>query len=273
MKRLHCILLSMILLLLVAFPLFAAKTNLLISGIKYGQAEGGGVEALQEVRILDSSSSEIGIGSVEIPVTARSASEDGIIAFSWVFNGNQFKVATLHFNITPFTCTYTDSNEVEQTSYLPFSMHFECSDTKVGNFTIPYRSSDNPLGNNGFKLTIGDKDYVYEYSDSITAMTGISNGPASIAAATCDLSWDTSATGSKDFYVTYNMSLFSAVSKDGTALTSGNYPDLCNHWNRRGTAYIKLDINADGTYTVGGTTYTIEPGSYVSTVTISFSAP
>ena len=68
------------------------------------------------------------------------------------------------------------------------------------------------------------------------------------------------------------MSSKSIVSIDNNVISSGNssYPSLCNQWNRSGTAYVKLDINANAEFNVGGTIYTATTGVYRSTITVSF---
>ena len=226
--------------------------------------------------IWDPSENDLSVsGSSQVEIAARGASGDGIVAFTWVLYGNLFGNASVSFDISPMTFT----DDEEEVHYLPFTMTFVCGNTMISHFTVPYNSAS-PISNSSFVLRQNNNTYTYQYSDYISSMTatGTANTvPATLSAAKKTLSWTVNPgaethTGSQSVGITYNLGTKSVVSIGNNVINSGNnnYPSLCNQWNRSGTAYIKVDINANAEYTVGGTVYTAVSGIYRSTVTVTF---
>ena len=267
---------SALLLLLVLLPayIFCVTNEVQLQAYKVDKGEV--VNPYIYSTIWDPSENDLSIsGSSQIDIAARGANGDGIVAFTWVFYGNVFGVASVSFEVGPMT--YTDDEDVSH--YLPFTMTFVCGDTMVSHFNVPL-NSNSPVSNANFTMRNNNTTYTYRYSDYISSFSATGSSafaPTTIDQARKSLSWTVnpgngSHTESQTVGITYNMSSKSIVSIDNNVISSGNssYPSLCNQWNRSGTAYVKLDINANAEFNVGGTIYTATTGVYRSTITVSF---
>ena len=169
--------------------------------------------------------------------------------------------------------TYLD--EHDEPHYLPFTLTFVCEETMISHFTVPYNG--NPISNASFTMRENNITYTFKYSDFIKKITpgdgSPINSPATLSAAKASMSWTVNPgegthTGSQTITIDYSMSQTSTVNI-GNNVISSNYPDLCNQWNRAGSAYIKIDTNANAEYTQGGVVYTATSGVYSSTITIT----
>lgn len=268
MKR--SILLILILILL-PICIFSETTEVVIEGFKVDNTSAGGAYIFP--KIWDPNSNDMGIiSSSEVDITARGASGNGILAFTWVLYGNYYGNASVSFSVSPMTFV----DEQDATHYLPFTLTFVCGQTMISHFTVPYNSS--PISNASFTTRENGNTYTFKYSDFIKKITAggtTINSPASLSAATASMSWTVNPgagthTENQTFSIDYSMSQKSTVSIGAEVIDNSiNYPNLCNQWNRAGSAYIKIDTNANASYTQNGTEYTAESGIYTSTITIT----
>lgn len=268
MKR---VILLFLILILLPVCIFSETAEVVIEGFKADNDATGGEYLFPKIR--DSNNKDMSVEpSSEVGINARGASGEGILAFTWVLYGNYYNKASVSFSISPMT--FVDDHD--DAHYLPFTLTFVCGETMVSHFTVPYNG--NPISNSSFTIRENGNTYTFKYSDFITKITAegtIINSPASLSAATASLSWvvnpgaDTH-TGSQTFSIDYSMSQTSKVSIGNNVIDNiSEYPTLCNQWNRAGSAYIKIDTNANAEYTQGGVVYTAASGVYTSTITIT----
>ena len=268
MKRMF---LFFLLLILLPVYMFCERTEVVIEGFKVDNDATSGAYIFP--KIWDSNNNDMSVvSSSEVGINARGASGDGILAFTWVLYGNYYKNASVSFSISPMT--FVDDHD--EAHYLPFTLTFVCEETMISHFTIPYNG--NPISNASFTIRENGNTYTFKYSDFITKITAAGttiNSPASLSAATASMSWTVNPsagthTGNQEFSIDYSLSQKSTVSIGNNVITNSNrYPDLCNQWNRAGSAYIKIDTNANAEYTQGGVVYTAASGVYSSTITIT----
>ena len=264
-------LLLFLILILLPVSVFCERTEVIIEGFKVDNEGTSGAYLFP--KIWDPNNNDMSVvSSSEVDITARGASGDGILAFTWVLYGNYYNNASVSFTIGPMT--YVDDND--ETHYLPFTLTFACEDTMISHFTVPYNST--PISNASFTTRSNNITYTYKYSDfikKITAGATVINSPATLSAAKASMSWTVNPgagthTGNQTFSVDYSMSQKSTVSIGNDVINNSNdYPDLCNQWNRAGSAHIKIDTNANAEYTQGGVVYTAASGVYSSTITIT----
>lgn len=251
---------------------FCVTTDVSINAFKVDRTEGFSsyvYPAIHDPNDIDMSI----VQSSQVDISARGASGDGIVAFSWVLYGNVFGAASVSFNIGPMT--YVDEDDIVH--YIPFSMTFVCGETMISHFSVPY-NSNSPIESNSFTIRENNKTYKFKYSDIVTSIStngGASSVPASLAAARTTLSWDVNPgagthTANQSFTVNYNMSSRSIVSVGDSVLSNqSQYPTVCNQWNRSGTAYIKMNIDANAEFSVNNTRYTASSGIYRSMITVT----
>lgn len=268
MKRL---MLLFFVLILLPVCLFCETTTVVIEGFKVDTQGNEGLYLFP--KLWDSNNNDMSVVlSSEVAITARSASGDGILAFTWVLYGNCFNDASVTFSVSPMTFIDDEDN----VNYLPFTLTFACEDTRVSHFTVPYNST--PLANASFTIRENQTTYTFQYSDfvkSITAGGNTISNPASLSSAKASLSWDVNPgagthTGNQSFSVLYSLSSKSKVSIGNNVINNvAQYPNLCNQWNRSGSVYVKIDTNANAEYTKGGVVYTAASGVYTSTITVT----
>lgn len=264
--------LFLIMITLVSSSAFCVLTDITINAYKVDRSEGNAAYIFPTVKDPNSNDMSV-VQSSAVDISARGASGDGIVAFSWVLYGNVFKTVSLSFEVSPMT--YTDDED--NSHYIPFSMTFVCGDTMVSHFTVPY-NSNSPVESPSFTIRDNNTTYKFKYSDYITKMAindGAGSAVESLANAKATLSWTVNPltgthTDNQSFNVTYNMGNKSVVSVGNTIINNQNqYPSVCNQWNRSGTAYIKMNIDADADFEVNNETYTAVSGIYRSTVTVT----
>lgn len=268
MKRL---LLPFVILVLLPVWLFCESTEAVIEGYKIDTQNNNSVYMFP--KLWDPNNNDMSVKtSSEIDITARGASGDGILAFSWVLYGNYYGNASVSFSISPLTFV----DEEDNAHYLPFTLTFACGNTMISHFTVPYNGT--PISNNSFTVRENNTTYTFRYSDfinSITAGGTTITSPSSLSAAKASMSWDVNPgaethTGNQSFSIEYSLSEKSTVSIGNIVISSsGDYPRLCNQWNRAGSAYIKINTNANAEYTKGGVVYTAVSGVYTSTITVT----
>ena len=268
MKR---ILPLLLLLILIPVYVFCDTTSVVIEGFKVDTQ--GNEGAYLFPKLWDPNSNDMSVvTSSEVDINARGASGDGILAFTWVLYGNYYGNASISLNISPLTCI----DEEDNPNYLPFTLTFECGNTMISHFTVPYNSS--PISNASFTTRENQTTYTFKYADFISSISAAGNtisSPASLSLAKASMAWDVNPgagthTGNQTFTVQYCMSAKSTVSIGNTVINnSSNYPKLCNQWNRSGSVYIKIDTNANAEYTKGGVVYTATSGVYTSTITVT----
>lgn len=272
-----------ILLVLIAIVSFAVHADssdveLVLSAIKYDIASGSDAPE-QSIAFADSSQAAIS-SEVEIFEIARGASGMGVTAFSWNYYGNIFGAVTLKLEVSPLRKAKAGGGY----AYIPFTITFVCNGTNVMGYSIPYYSTI-PLRNSNFTKDIQEQvydfwtgwywvtnTYKYEYSDTITTMTGVSGSPlASLDLAVRALTFSQNQTSSQSVSVTYNMKTKSKVKRNNSSsyLNESSYPSLCNTWSRLGTAYVTLNITNEGTLPSGEP---LEYGRYDSTITVTLTA-
>lgn len=263
--------LFLIMITLVSSSAFCVLTDITINAYKVDRSEGNAAYIFPTVKDPNSNDMSV-VQSSAVDISARGASGDGIVAFSWVLYGNVFKSVSLSFEVSPMT--YTDDED--NSHYIPFSMTFVCGDTMVSHFTVPY-NSNSPVESPSFTIRDNNTTYKFKYSDYITKMAtngGAGSAVASLANARTTLSWEVNPgagthTGTQSFDVTYNLSSKSKVLVGDSQISSSQYPSVCNQWNRSGTAYIKLNIDANAEYNVNNTIYTATSGIYRSTIIVT----
>ena len=263
--------LFLIMITLVSSSAFCVLTDITINAYKVDRSEGKTAYVFPTVKDPNSNDMSV-VQSSMIDISARGASGDGIVSFSWVLYGNVFKSVSLSFDVSPLT--YIDDED--ESHYIPFSMTFVCGDTMVSHFTVPY-NSNSPVESSSFTVRDNNTTYKYKYSDYITKMAtngGAGSAVASLANARATLSWEVNPgagthTGSQSFEVVYNLSSKSKVSVGNNEISANQYPSICNQWNRSGTAYIKLNIDANAEFRVNNTSYTAASGIYRSTIIVT----
>lgn len=265
------ILVMVFFLLLVPVLVFCATTEVVVEGFKVDTHENSGAYLFP--KLWDSKSNDLSVvNSSEVDINARGASGDGILAFTWVLYGNYFNKASVTFTISPLT--FVDAEE--NSNYLPFTLTFVCGETMISHFIIPYNST--PLSNNSFTNRENNTTYTFQYADYINSITVAGealSSPSSLSGARTSMTWDVNPgagthTGDQTFSIEYSLSEKSTVSiGTNTINNKANYPKLCNQWNRAGSAYIKIDTNANAEYTKGGVVYTAVSGVYTSTITVT----
>lgn len=248
----------------------SSDVELVVSAIKYDIASGSSTLE-QGIAFTDPSQAAIS-SEVEIFQSARGASGMGVTAFSWNYHGNIFGAVTLKLDVSPLRKSKTGGGY----AYIPFTITFVCDSTNVMGYGIPYYSIM-PLSNSNFTKSIYEQNgwywvtntYRYEYSDTITAMTGVSGSPvASLGSAVSSLTFSQNQASSQSVSVTYNMKTKSKVKRNNSSgyLNQSSYPSLCNTWSRLGTAYVTLNITNEGKLPSGEQ---LEYGRYDSTITVT----
>ena len=251
--------------------MFCDTTEVVVEGFKVDTQQNNGTYLFP--KIWDPSNNDMSVmTSSEVGINARKASGDGILAFTWVLYGNVYKNATVSFAVGPLTFVDDQNNA----HYLPFTMTFVCGNTMISNFTVPYNST--PISNSSFTVRENQTTYTFKYSDYITKFTVAGttiNSPSTLSSAKASMSWNVDPgadthTGTQTFSIEYALSSKSTVSIGDTVITSsGNYPTICNQWNRAGSAYIVINTNANAEFTKNNIVYTAVSGVYVSTITVT----
>ena len=223
--------LSIIIFIIFSFSVFilsAAIVEKQLTAIKYGSSSGGVPEPNSSIRILNPSSIQLNLtgDGLEIPIYAR---ENSYKSFSWSFSGNRYNNSTLSFTAHPMKNEPLGTNP---TAYLPYTIIFQCEETKIGNVQIPYNGSAYVATT---EFVAGGTTYEFQYADSIK----INNVSASSYANSNEtISFLTTDTTTKETTFTYNMNEGSTVSGG-----LGTYDeDVCNQWNRNGYAMVSVDV-------------------------------
>lgn len=274
MKKLFVFICIICLFNLFSLYAFDRQSNLLLTALKRGGTPLD-PDPVVELSVFDASSTMVSGNALNVPFEARN---NFTPAFSWVLAGNVFGQVELRFTIQ--SMKYTD---IDSTNYfIPFMMRFSAAETKVGNFTIPY-NSNTPLASNSFYADIGADTYKYDYSDKITRFGTVDN-PSTIADARTLYGWKVGVSGdstidlshSQSVSIIYNMSTKSTVQKNGVPATAAQYPELCNHWTRSGSAVVSIGIDEkgklldykNGQFVTLPNTIRAEKGRYETSVTV-----
>ncbi len=239
------------------------------------------------LRLLNSNQDEFSSGSLEIPVANRNGFYG---AFSWVFSGNAFEDIILKFSFghlslkgeTPATSTV---NNETTANYIPYEVCAVYGNSRIGNSVIKTNAAytaDSYVTND-----FAGEDYRFYYADSVegasstvpSSGTQITTGNANAASPQITLTYNISTrTGVKDsegndVKSTYISKVTSYTDQDNVEHTINDGIPVCDHWNRTGTIYVKLDISSDAIWTAAteseGTT--LESGRYVADVIVEVS--
>lgn len=250
-------------LLLALAPLAADTYDLILTAVKYG-AQGGIPDPMFELEILNAANAYIGpSGDAEIPDAARGEARK---AFSWQAAGNVFGACALAFTAGPLVRVADEGGQaVEGGTAIPFTMTFESSTTKVGNFSITFGGAPREVDD----FVVGP--HRFGYSDNLATDLAKLKIERTVGADHMD------NTGEATAAITYNMSTYSTVVKvvNGDPVGSGDpdYPTVCNHWNRAGTAFVKLAIaESGGSVVYEADSSPVADGHYESTVTVEITA-
>lgn len=248
-------------LILVAFVLCLATTFCLFAdGESYMQVDGASriitayknqktgelPDLSMAIRLLDSSDTEFAEDGkdINLPVDARGSYYK---AFSWVFSGNAFGAVTLTFSFARMSLDGANTNN--QTEYIPYKVKMVYSPSKVGNSTIQMNTASTAQAymTNSFTGTT----YRMYYADSISggAVSSLNTSGGEFPASNYGNAFSVT--------LTYNMSSNTEVKNESAEdrkteyirkVTQGNHANVCDYWNRSGTAYVQLLINNDRTW-------------------------
>lgn len=239
-----------------------------ISAYKQGSVNSNLPQHAVAIRLLDPTMSEFTSSEIlTIPVAYRN---NFYGAFSWVLSGNTFGTIYLKFRFFPMLLLGT--SEIIVGDYIPYEVCLVHSESRVGNSVIKVNtgSTADAYTLNSFSGT----EYRFYYADAVSgAESQVSENGTQVT---------TSMDGTL-MTVTYNMSTNTIVKnasgqdKKAEYITSvSSYTDptthetksltpVCDHWNRTGTAFVKLDITQEAAL-VGDDTALITKGKYYSTV-------
>ena len=217
------------------------------------------------IRLLDSSDIEfVEDGKdINLPVDARGSYYQ---AFSWVFSGNAFGQVTLTFSFARMSLNGANTNN--QTEYIPYKVKMIYSPSKVGNSTIQMNTASTAQAymTNSFTGTT----YRMYYADSI------SSGAVSSLNASGGESPASNYGNAFSVALTYNMSSNTKVQNANAQdkkqeyinkVTQNNHSNVCDYWNRSGTAYVQLLINNDRTWSTNSS-IKAKVGEYRANVTV-----
>jgi len=229
MKKL-VIILFIILLFSLSF-LSATLVEKTLTAIKYGSTSGTEFpDPNTSIRILNSSSVQLSLtgDGLEIPIYAR---ENSYKSFTWSFSGNKYNDSLIAFRAYPMQTETLGGTIV----YLPYTIKFQCENTKVGNTITSYKGSSY-VGTTEFEA--GGTVYEFQYADRIK----INNVEKSSFASSYEtVSFLIGDTTTKETSFNYNMNEGSTVSGGTGPYTAG----VCNQWNRNGYAMVSVDVSEE----------------------------
>ena len=217
------------------------------------------------IRLLDSSDSEFTEEGKElnIPVDARGSYYK---AFSWVLSGNAFGSLTLTFSFARMSLNGATTNT--QTEYIPYTVKMVYGASRVGNSTIQMNTASTAQAyvSNSFTGTTYRMFYADSISGGAVASTDSNGGefPAN------------NVGNAFSVILTYNMSSYTKVQNANAQdrkteyinkVTQDNHANVCDYWNRTGTAYVKLLINNDRTWSTNAN-IKARAGQYRANVTV-----
>lgn len=225
--RKHTLLLILILLFTVCVPAMADKATRILTAFKENIIPGENAAMFVDFKLLDSSSNEIVEGrEVNIPQEFRQVSYN---TFSWILQGNAFRLITLSFEFYPMVNNNVNPAESQKTSRINYRVDLSHQTTRIGNAAI---SSYNRTLNANEKaaLTQGSSiEFIY-YTNGIPATYNMYYADYYQFSA----SNATISNNSVPVTLTYNFS---------TNTVAAGFPaaaKVCNSWNRYGTATVTL---------------------------------
>lgn len=266
------ILLTAVLCLSVQIYLFASEGYVQVEGASRiisaykNQRTGELPELSMAIRLLDSSDVEFVDNGrdLNLPVDARGSYYQ---AFSWVFSGNAFGQVTLTFSFARMTLNGANTNT--QTEYIPYTVKMVYGSSKIGNSTIQMNTASTAQSyvSNSFTGTT----YKMFYADSISG-----GAVASFATSGGESPANNGIGNAFNVALVYNMSSYTKVQNSNgqdrkqeyvNKVTQGNHANVCDYWNRSGTAYVKLLINNDRTWS-SNSNIKAKVGDYRANVTV-----
>lgn len=198
-----------------------------------------------QIRLLDSNDFEFFANAdVDVPLNARNVN---YAAFSWVLGGNIYGPVTVTFAFAPMY--HEGVTTTTATKIIPYDVTLSHTQTRIGNMPI---TVNKPSGAASF-LQSSFSSYKFKYSDTVSGM-----GTKSITNA------------SQTFTLVYNMNTENTVVQTAGGETA-TYPyNVCDYWNRYGSAVVLLKITPEGNRV--GTTTKFTDGVYYATVTVTISS-
>ena len=123
-----------ILLFIVCMPAMADKTTRILTAFKENIIPGENAALFVDFELLDSSSNEIVEGrEVNIPQEFRQVSYN---PFSWILQGNAFRLITLSFEFYPMQNNNVKPSESQKTSTITYRVDLSHQTTRIGNAAI-----------------------------------------------------------------------------------------------------------------------------------------
>lgn len=211
------------------------------------------------VRILNAYNSTITEGeTIEIPQEERNVQYS---AFSWVVGGNVYGKVELKFQFFPmFRYRISDSSE-DGYQCIPYAATIEHVESRIGNRRITTVTYGGTKYNSTYSEdnTFTGTTYHFYYVDAVSG-----------SGSSCNVS-DTSVNGNgylevgMDYYMNYSTVIKS--SDDTVIKTNSDYGlNVCEYWNRTGSAKIQLKIASDGSIPNTSTKYA--DGLYYASVRV-----
>jgi len=229
-----------ILLFIVCIPAMADKTTRILTAFKENIIPGENAALFVDFQLLDSSSNEIVEGrEVNIPQEFRQVSYN---PFSWILQGNAFRLITLSFEFYPMVNNNVKPSESQKTSTITYRVDLSHQTTRIGNAAI---SSYNRALSAQEKtdLTQGSSIKFIYYTNSIPATYDMYYADYYQFSATNA----TISNNSVTITLTYNFATNTVA--DGFPAAA----QVCNSWNRYGSAAVTLqNINESATNYASG---------------------
>lgn len=194
-----------------------------------------------QLRLLDPNDSEFSENYlVDLPLNAR---DNEYVAFTWVLSGNIYHQVSLEFTFGPMTKEGSSTNQANR--IIPYDVKLAHTQTRIGNTPIRVGGVSNVVS----FMTNNFTDYKYKYADNVTGAgtVAVSGSQASKTMA-------------------YDMSEYTKV-YNASEVELQSYPlEVCDYWNRYGSATVTLKIGADGKRTDNN--QTIDDGVYYANVKV-----
>ena len=254
----------MIFLLISCLPL--AGLTKTITAYKTSIPSGSTVPDLTvSIRLVNSMNREItesGETSViGIPISERNTA---YAAFSWYLSGNAYEDIYITFTFGQMRYGKDSNPTSESTRYIPYEVRLVHDSSTVDNAAIPVNAASNLQT---YKVnSYSGTSYRFYYADGVTNAALDYSSATPVSVTTGDENGEVKTT------VTYNMHSNTVVKNTNGQVVTSYSLNVCDYWNRSGTAYVTLKATSSNKWT-DNDNVTLSNGNYYAPVYVEVSKP
>ena len=225
--RKNLILPIFILLIVICAPLMADKKTSILTAFKENVTTGTNADLFVDFNLLDSSDVIISEGrEVNIPQEFRQTAYN---TFSWVLHGNAYRIISLEFQFSPMQNNNVKESESQKKDTIKYKVELTHQSTRIGNDAI-----------SSYSRTLSANERTAMQQGSSIPFTYYTNN----IPATYDMYYaDYYQFSNSSITVNNSATTISLTYNFSTNTVASGFPagaNVCNSWNRYGTAVVTL---------------------------------